>query len=204
MHSGSVTHPIRFDWAAHGCQDYSLVIQPDSTIRDRIVEERQQLLDNYGLKVLPAGAFITVAQFAAREGMEETLVRWIQRICSQQESFVVTFNNYGGQPPHTIYLRIMDHGPFRQLAWQLRAIDEFIRSSSCPPATLVSRPCLSLSGPLPEAIYEKALPDFSRRFFHESFTAAELLLQKRDPFTGHTRTIHIFRMLPAALHPPKN
>lgn len=203
MQSGSQTHPIRFDWKSPDSQDYALVIQPDPAVRDRIVEERQQLLDDYGLKSLPAGAFITVAEFTARDGMEETLVRWIQRICIRQESFVVTFNNYGGLPPHTIYLRIMDHSPFRQLAGQLQAIDEFIRSSACPPATLVSRPILSLSGPLPAATYERAMPVFSRRSFHESFTAGELLLQKKDPVTGHARTVHIFRLPPSSYHPPK-
>ncbi len=52
--------------------------------------------------------------------MEDTLIRWIQRICNRYSSFDLTLNNYSGFPPHTIYLRVQDPEPFRELMRQLR------------------------------------------------------------------------------------
>ena len=159
--------------------------------------EKQYMLTDYGQKAAMKSAIhIIIAQFSAPEGMEETLLRWIQRICCQQRSFAVTFNNYSGFPPHTIYLRVQDHWPFQQLARQLQAVDEYIRSSSCPPAMLVNRPYLSLAGTLPQQVYDKAMPDYARRIFHESFMAHELLLLKKDPLTDAFKTINVFRLLP--------
>ncbi|MFN3930073.1 MAG: type VII toxin-antitoxin system MntA family adenylyltransferase antitoxin, partial [Thermoflexus sp.] len=50
--------------------------------------------------------------------MEETIIRYMHRICSRQHVFEVALNNYSGYPPHSIYLRVQDHHPFRQLVSQ--------------------------------------------------------------------------------------
>lgn len=200
MRTGIKNEQAVISRAGLGLEEYGLVVRPDAAVAHKILSEKQHFLADYGLSApLKTSAQITVAQFSAREGMEETLIRWIQRICSQQQSFLVTLNNYSGIPPHTIYLRVLDHGPFQQLSQQLRAIDEFIRSSACPPATLPAKPYLSLAGKLPEAVYSKAMPDYSRRIFHESFMVHELLLIKKDLLTGSAKTVTVFRFLPTQI-----
>ena len=140
--------------------EYLLVIYPHGELNDKLLEEQQQFLSDYNLSMQSRNRpHITVAAFQAGEQVEETLIRWIQRICRGHESFSLTLNNYSGFPPHTIYLRVQDPQPFRQLMQQLRAIDDFIRSSGCPPVNLVSRPYLSIAGGLTEQVYNKAMAD---------------------------------------------
>ena len=79
---------------------------------------------------------------------------------------------------------------------QLRAIDDFIRSSGCPPVNLVSRPYLSIAGGLTERVYNKAMPDYSRKTFHESFQVGELVLLKRGHSFDACKTVNIFHLLP--------
>ncbi|HXO78200.1 MAG TPA: 2'-5' RNA ligase family protein, partial [Puia sp.] len=137
---------------------------------------------------------ITVAAFQAGEPMEDTLIRWIQRICNRHKSFDITLNNYSGFPPHTIYLRVQDPEPFRELMQQLRAIDDFIRSSGCPPVNLINRPYLSIAGGLTEQVYNKAMPEYSRKDFHDSFHVREMVLLKREHSFDACKTVNIFRL----------
>jgi 2'-5' RNA ligase len=177
--------------------EYLLVIYPGGDLHEKLLDEQRLFSSDYGL----AGnvrnkPHITVAAFQAGEEVEETLIRWIQRICNRQESFDIMLNNYSGFPPHTIYLRVQDPLPFGQLMEQLKAIDDFIRSSGCPPVNLMRRPYLSIAGGLTEQIYNKAMPDYSRRTFNDSFRVEELVLLKRGHSFDTCKTVNIFRLLP--------
>lgn len=173
--------------------EYLLVIYPYGEVFEKLVEEQQQFLSDYGLIMKGRNRpHITVAAFQAGEQMEDTLIRWIHRICRRNERFEITLNNYSGFPPHTIYLRVQDPQPFRQLMQQLRAIDDFIRSSGCPPVNLISRPYLSIAGGLTEQIYNKAMADYSQKTFHESFQVEELVLLKREHSFDVCRTVNVF------------
>src|ERR1700743_3284377 len=97
---------------------YLLVIYPYGDLQDKLLDEQQQFVSNYfsgdyGLKStplspgrlpgpIPAGdkPHITIAVFRADESMEDTLIRWIQRICNRYRSFETALNNYSGFPPH--------------------------------------------------------------------------------------------------------
>ena len=177
--------------------EYLLVIYPSGELHDRLIDEQQQFSHEYGLPLnVRNKPHITVAAFQAGEMMEDTLIRWIQRICNRHGSFDITLNNYSGFPPHTIYLRVLDHLPFRQLMQQLKAIDDFIRSSGCPPANLIDKPYLSIAGSLTEQVYNKAMADYSRKDFHDSFHVKELVLLRREHSFDPCRTVNVFRFLP--------
>ncbi len=181
-----------------GMHEYLLVIHPDDEVYNKVTAEKQNFYDQYQQKVsVKNKPHITVASFMAREEMEETLIRWIQRVSSQQKSFPVVLNNYSGFPPHTIYLRVQDHQPFKQLATQLKVIDSYVRSNGCPAVTLINRPHLSIARRLPQDVYEKALIDYSKKTFCESFTVHELVLLRRAHQFDPCKVINIFRLLPA-------
>jgi len=175
--------------------EYLLVIYPYGDLNDKLLDEQQQFSTDYGLQMTVRNKpHITVAAFQAGEAMEDTLIRWIQRICHRHRSFDITLNNYSGFPPHTIYLRVQDPQPFRELMQQLRAIDDFIRSSGCPPVNLVNRPYLSIAGGLTEQLYNKAMPDYSQKTFHGSFRVEELILLKREHSFDPCKTVNVFRL----------
>jgi len=178
-------------------QEYLLVIKPGSEVYNKVSEEKENFYSLYKEKaVVKMKPYITIANFLAKESMEETMIRWIQRICSRQRSFVVTLNNYSGFPPHTIYLRVQDHEPFKILAHELKTIDEYIRSNGCPKAYLVNRPHLIIARRLPEPVYEKAMLDYSQKLFCETFVAGELeLLRRAGPFEKY-KVINVFGLLP--------
>ncbi len=185
-----------------GRAEYLLVAYPQGDLQDKLLEEQQQFSSDYGLQMTVRNKpHITVAAFQVGEMMEDTLIRWVQRICNHHRSFSLTLNNYSGFPPHTIYLRVQDPQPFRQLMQQLRSIDEFFRSSGYPPANLISRPFLSIAGGLTEQVYNRAMRDYSQRDFHDTFQVAELVLLKRTHAFDPCKTVNIFRLLPESIEP---
>src|SRR4051794_21086710 len=85
--------------------EYLLVIPAGKEIKQQLAAERQQFFNLYQSGIDDREeAQITIMRFTATEDMEATVIRWLQRICSQQESFIVTLNNYGGYPPNNIHL----------------------------------------------------------------------------------------------------
>jgi 2'-5' RNA ligase len=177
--------------------EYLLVAHPDSAVNERIIAERESFTTEYQPKVAArTKPYIALARFVAREAMEETILRYTQRICSQQQSFEVALNNYSGFPPDTIYLRVQNPQPFRQLAKELEVVSNYISSCSCPPLRLILNPHLSIARRLPETIYLKAMMDYSQKTFHETFMVNELVLLRRSHKYDTCKVVHVFRLQP--------
>jgi hypothetical protein len=186
-----------YAWNGGGQREYRLAIYPDAVIYEKIMAEKQQFFMEYGVEsVMKAFPCITVASFYAGAGMEETLIRWIQRICSQHSCFNVILNNYSGLPPHTVYLRIQNPSPLQQLARQLKTLDSHVMAMG---GIATERyPHIALAGDLPEEIYEKAMPEYSRKTFYDAFVATEVVLLGRDHPFAACKTLNVFRFLPAS------
>lgn len=177
--------------------EYRLVAHPDKAVQEKIVREKEHFYDVYRQEVdIRVQPHIAIAGFWAKEMMEETLARWIQRICHLQRGFPVTLNNYSGFPPDTIYMRVQDPQPFRHLAVQLKMMDSFIQSYDCPPVEVSLLPYLPLTGRLPEAVYENALRAYAQRSFHECFQVDTLALLRRRFDTDAFERVNTFTLPP--------
>src|SRR2546423_9443227 len=79
--------------------EYLLVVHQGKGVYNQIKEEKENFSSQYNVRVakktLP---HITVANFLAKEEMEETIIRYMRRIFSMQTSFSVILNNYSGFP----------------------------------------------------------------------------------------------------------
>jgi hypothetical protein len=195
MHTGQASLSLSASLPSSQWRTYRLLACPDALTTARIEEEqlffRTQFSSPCGAQEPPA---ILLAHFEAKEMLEATLLRWIQRICSLQEPFTVTLNNFSGLPPHTIYLRVQDPAPFGRLAAQLRMVDSFLQSNDSPPARLISRPCLPLAAALPADLYDAAIQAYTRRSFHASFPLQTLVLQQRSHEGEPFRLVNTFTL----------
>jgi 2'-5' RNA ligase len=188
-----------FHSSSRECFEYLLVINPGKEVNEKLIAEKQIFYDDYKVKdAVKSKPHITMARFLAKEGMENTVIRWMQRICSKQQSFAVTLNNYGGFPPDTIYLRIQNEAPFHQLAKELRVVNAYIKSSACPSMLLTPKPHVSIANNLSEEIFFKALTQYAPKLFHETFLANELLLLKRKDQYDICKPLIVFALQPLA------
>ena len=193
----SLSHPTMPEIYGNDLYEYLLVVRPDKVVDEKVTAEKKFFSGEYREKIVAdTKPHITIANFLAKESMEETLIRWIQRVCSQQQSFTVTLNNYSGFPPHTIYLRVQDERPFQKLARDLKVLNAYVNSCSCPPVKIVSKPYLSIAARIPEEIYFRALTQYAHKTFHESFLVSELQLLKRKHQYEACRHINVFGLQP--------
>ena len=193
------------NWSQIGMQEYLLIVRPDADVVKKVLAEKKEFTGKYFPKTaIKTQPHITIANFLAREAMEETIIRYTQRICSQQAAFNVELNNYTGFPPHTIYLRIQNPQPFRKLTSELKVISNYVKGCSCPPVTLVSNPHLTIARGVPETLYLEAMMDYSQKTFHETFMVNELVLLRRSNQYDTCKTVQVFRLQPPDFKPFEN
>lgn len=170
---------------------------PDEVVQEKLRKLKKSFADEYNHQpAVISEPFIMVANFLATESMEETVIRWSHRVCSQFQSFEVELNNFSGVPSHTIFLRIQNQAPFKLLASNLKVIDQYIRSNGGTEARFVSRAQLAIAENLETSVYTKAMLDYSAKLFHEKFLLTELLLLKRNSRFDQCRQVNVFRLYP--------
>lgn len=161
--------------------EYLLVVHPTAEVHTKILHEKKKFETRYeqqgDTKFHP---HITIANFWAKEAMEETFIRWIQNICNLQKNFTVTLNNFSGFPSAGLYIRIQDEEPFKRLANALKILDGFMQSNDCPQLKLVSNPRIIFVTGLSQCTFDDVIKDYSQKTFHESFKVEKLILLKRD------------------------
>ncbi|TMI72960.1 MAG: 2'-5' RNA ligase family protein [Bacteroidetes bacterium] len=163
-----------------GLFEYLLVVSPGKEVYDKVIEEKRHFSRNYNQQVaVKTKPHITISCFLAWDSMEDTIVRWLQRIASEQKCFHVTLNNYSGIPSHTIYLRIQDSSAIDELKTRVKIIAPYIKEKDCAPSRPINYPHLSIAPHLPAGVYETAIKDYSEKEFHASFKVNELVLLKR-------------------------
>ncbi|MES2645540.1 MAG: hypothetical protein V4717_01600 [Bacteroidota bacterium] len=190
--------PARINTSRTDQYEYTLVIKTDNTIAGLLSAEKKAFTDIYKVEVkMPGELQIAIMKFQAMEDMEPTISRWMQRICGQQESFIVTLNNYSGFPPNNIHVRVQYTQAFQALGNQLKVIDNYVKSYGLPAARISNHPHLNLIHSIPEAMYRKAMLDYAQRDFHGSFIVNELVLLKQKHQFETARKINIFGLLPA-------
>ena len=173
--------------------EYLLVVHPDAEIFNQLKEEKEKFSADYNVniakKTLP---HITVANFLAKETMEETLIKWMYKIISNQQSFNVMINNFSGFPSSkTVYARIQNHEPFKQLA---KIINSYINDNGFPNAKLINHPHMTIARSLQQDVYEKAIMDYSRKTFNANFVVDELVLLKRSNQFDKCKQVSVFKL----------
>lgn len=178
--------------------EYLLVASPDTEVYKQVMEERQSFYNAYQEKVsIKINPHIAIASFLAKEAMEETIIRWMNRSVATQPRFSVLLNNFGGFPPHTIYIRVQNAQPFKKLAAALQSVNHFISSNNCPPMHLITKPHLAVARKLSPEVFTKAMLDYSPKTFEASFELNELVLLRRQHQFDTCKQITSFHLAPA-------
>ena len=175
------THQLMPDWHEMNLYEYMLLANPDEDVHEKVMAEKKYFEDQYeteiATKTLP---HITIANFLAKEMMEDTMCRWIQSVCTQQYGFAVALNNFSGFPTHAIFIRVQNPQPFTRLANGLQVLDNLLKTNGCLKLQVVAKLHMTIARQLPEEIYNTAIKEYAQRTFHEVFAVDKLVLLKRD------------------------
>lgn len=195
IYTGSVPN-----WGAYGLWEYLLIAPPDKKVYEKVVIEKELFYQYYREQIaVKTKPHITIACFLGKSHMEHMLHQTIQSVCNQQPAFAVTLNCFNGFYPHTIYLNVLNHQPFKQLAKRLKIINGVMQPNKCPPVQLSTIPHLTIARRLPSPIFHKAVAAYQQRSFHESFDVKELLLLRRKHQYHGCEPVRYFPLLPQQL-----
>jgi 2'-5' RNA ligase len=176
---------LREEWP-----EYRLVIPAEEPVSRQLKQLRKEWETAYGARsVSDKPPSITVACFEAREEMEDILIRWIQKICDHQTSFLVTLNNFSAIPPQVVYVRVQEEAPFQKIAAQLRTLEAFMKKDNGRKAKIFEKPFIKL-GSFPKGTSQKDWFHYSHQLFHAAFEARKLVLFRQEK--GNWKMVSVF------------
>lgn len=176
---------------------YQLMVYPDLATNTSIKAEQQYLYRQYQVNCPGECPGIMIAQFMAREDMEDTLIRWMHRIISTQNIFRVNIQGYGALSSRQLYLRVQEQEPFQQLATALQVIDQYIRSYDCPPLKRYTHPYLPLTGMVAAGVFDSLVEEYAPRKVNLSFEVNEIILIRHTNESTTGKQVNLFRLQPA-------
>lgn len=178
---------------------YSLQVQLSAALQQKLAAATGDLR-LYLQKPQPISPAITLASFNAYEQMEETICRYLQRLFSREQSFVLQINNYSGQPPGTLFLRIQNQRMLKSLAAKLKVIDNYLESCGSPPITLLTSAQLVVATQLPNHLFTTIMMQYAHHTFYDELEVNELVLIRDTP-GEQAKKINLFKLPPClSLH----
>jgi hypothetical protein len=177
----------------NGFYEYLLVAYPDKSLYTQIMEGISQMPDLANLK---SRMSFTIAGFEAKEAMESTIIRWMHRIISSQNSFPVKLTPYRGPSGQTIYLQAKQPAAFEQLAREMQVVDQYLQSNNCPALFVNKNPQLVIARDLPDPHYQDAMPQLEKQGMPVSFIVHELVLLRRQHRFDACKQVNVFGLRP--------
>src|SRR6476646_1572726 len=86
--------------------EYKLLVSVDNLTQQKITAEKIYFNKTYLNKVEEAySSDLLISSFQVKEGMEETIIRWLEKICFLNKGFQIILNNYSCIPEEEIFIR---------------------------------------------------------------------------------------------------
>lgn len=173
--------------------EYQLLVSVDSLTQQKITAEKIYFNKTYLNKVEEAySSDLLISSFQVKEGMEETIIRWLEKICFLNKGFQIILNNYSCLPEHEIFIRIQNLNTIQQLINQIKMVDSFIISANCPKPQFNYNPSIPIAEHLTPSIYYLAIKEYCKKLFYASFEVKSLILMKRSSSCNSFKIINRF------------
>lgn len=157
---------------------------------DWVLGRVQSTMENSGQKGWPllnkSSLAIEIAHFQALQRHEDTIGRWTQRICSEQQSMGISFNNLSGSPSQTVFARILDAAPLKKLVAQLQKLDLYLTGNGQGPLRTTNRFSMTIADGLPADGFENLLYRLGKLEFNDQVQINKLELQKKEKHNWKT------------------
>ncbi len=171
---------------------YRLVICPEGEAAEKI---RQLNISRSTNEQKPPMPSITLVAFRGREAMEDTIIRWVQRVCRMHRRFQVSLDQPGSHPAGGWRMSVTDAEPLHQLSEKLSVIDDYIRSCDMGPVHReTNHTCRQEGRPVEADLTAIPTEETGKPFAH--FMAHSLVLTRQAYAGSTTEIVNLFAFLP--------
>ena len=149
---GSSAAASRGQWAEPAWRErpYSLSLLPEAESGEtlRRMTEYWRPSDGWNLSPWPM-PYIPLATFTAREAMEETLTRWMQRICRLLPRFCLRLARPTLLPDGSLRMAVAENASLQKLVDRLDVLETYIRSCGTGGVEWTRNPCCNIGRAMP-------------------------------------------------------
>jgi hypothetical protein len=166
----------RAPWSKEGW--FEIALQPSAAALSAILLAREAFCEQFHLVPEANVLAIPVAHFPASEFQLSTCLRWIERLAASVRYLPVQFNNFSGNPPHQLFVRVVENSSQKQLKQALRQLADSMNQVLSAPMSLETKWRLPFIHQLPGILFNRAMHHFSELdFFVESAVASMIVIQ---------------------------
>ncbi len=159
--------------------EYLLLLPLPEMLEHKIEKSRRELAEKYRLQQPPMGRpHVSLGRFTATPGAEEKILYRLQCIALAAQPFLVTLQDFGSYPMHSIFIRIANQPRVLQLIRQLQQARPLMKAAGEAPY-FVSDPNIVLAGRMPREKYLDAMKEYLHKHFTGRFLAEAFLVLRK-------------------------
>jgi len=161
--------------------EYLLLINPDSIVWQKVMAEKKYFFSLCQAEMALYGKpHITLANFVQYRMTEESILKKLREIGSQQHCIDVILQDYDHFGTHTIFVAIRDKFPFQKLYRMLRGnVYNLMKFNANDKPFIGNNPHLTISRRLEQWQFEKSWEEYRHKKFSETFIAKGMYLLRR-------------------------
>ena len=161
--------------------EYLLIIEPETSVRQQIQSLKQAFKDRYRFKnAVISKAHITLMRCLQYESYEQLIVRKLRAMSTCVTPFGVELKGFGNFG-HTLYIDVKTHTPILNIVTNRRAeLRPFLHNGAKGTPFFTTRPHITIARGLTPTQCQMAWTNWSRMPFCSFFRATEMVLLKRQ------------------------
>lgn len=164
--------------ATAGIASYKLILNLNEALREKIEKVRQEIRNENYFSIPNSKANIMLASFSAWQMKEEKLLDHLKKIAMAMPPFMVSLNDYGSFPSHSVYINVTSKVPLQLLTRQLRQARNLMKTPLSEPY-FPAYFNIPVASKLKPGEYNRIWAEFSHRHFSGQFVAHQALLLKK-------------------------
>jgi 2'-5' RNA ligase len=174
--------------SCYATAQYLLVIEPHESLRNEISQVKKHFAATYDCAAAAVGKpNITLVRFEQYEMMEQRILRRLQSLTAEQNSFVVELHDFGSFPTHSIFINVTTQTQITELVKSFRPIQHLFTIDKERKPHFITDPHITIARKLLPWQYEKGWLELSHTHFSGRFVVDHLLLlRKREGETKYS------------------
>lgn len=160
--------------------EYQLVIEPHESLQKEIELIKKSFAEQYSLATTTDKPRLTILRFAQFESSETQLISKFKRLSHELLSFKLEVRDFGSQPSHTIFLKIVSRKYIDGLTRQVKSdMQRFLKIDEDHKPFFIPEPHITIARKIPERQFAEAWLKYRHESFTGRFMAEEMKLMKR-------------------------
>ena len=182
--------------SSYATAQYLLVLEPHEHIRNEISSLKKKFAEKFGCTAAVIGKpNITLVRFEQYEMMEPRILRRLQSLTAEQNSFVVELHDFGSFPSHSIFINVTTQSQIIELVKSLRPIQHLFKIDKERKPHFITDPNINIARKLLPWQYEKGWLEMSHTHFSGRFMVDHLLLLRKREGEKTFETVRKFKLL---------